>query len=222
MKLRLTDNKGKSHDYHIVPFSDRTMEDYDLFFGAISEDLESEDPRKKFAAMVAMLSRLTGAPKAKIGRITLKDIEPTFNEVSSQIKDFSELQEKAPPKSLVIDGEMFIVPQDLGTDTYYAQWYDFTEIFLHQLPEEGDALCYSLAVFCLKDGEDYDSTKVSERAAKFRKSRMVDVLSVCAFFFETCEQYRSAMQGYSRGRVTSLLRSLEQEVRSTEESTVPS
>lgn len=212
MKFKI---EGKT--YELKGFDRMTMSDWDGLYGEpIPDDL------KAYEKLIEMVSRMTGAPKTKLRKVKPKDMEALLVHMAKSASAMNEAGQKEPPKSFTHKGVEYIVPQDLEQETTYGQWFDLTEVFLPRSEKAIDSHLYSLAVLCTPKGKEYDAADVDMRRALFMKLPVRVGLSVCGFFFDRSQRYRSAISHYLSEKVTSVLRTVEQEVKSSAPVTEPS
>lgn len=76
------------------------------------------------------------------------------------------------------------------------QWSDCLGMMKQYENDFESALPYIMAIYCLKEGEIYDYTKISERAAYFDNRPYADGLRFTAFFLSRDSDFMNAMINY--------------------------
>lgn len=76
------------------------------------------------------------------------------------------------------------------------QWSDCLAIMKKYENDFESALPYIMAIYCLKEGEAYDYTKLEERAAYFDNRPYTDGLRFTAFFLTDDKDFLSVMINY--------------------------
>lgn len=76
------------------------------------------------------------------------------------------------------------------------QWSDCLGIMKQYENDFESALPYIMAIYCLKEGESYDYTKIIERAAYFDNRPYADGLRFAAFFLTNDSDFLNAMINY--------------------------
>jgi hypothetical protein len=77
-----------------------------------------------------------------------------------------------------------------------AQWSDCEAMMKQYKNDFESALPFIMAIYCLKDGEEYDYTKITERAAYFDSCSYASGLRFTAFFLTKDKSFLNALQNY--------------------------
>lgn len=98
------------------------------------------------------------------------------------------------PHYLELDGTRYIVPHRVDEATVYGQYLDVRNA-IRSHGDAGEVSLYPtlLAILCLPEGEAYNPSNNQHRKHVFNGARFVDALTVCAFFFSTCERLRAML-----------------------------
>lgn len=196
MRLKIGDKT-----YRLREPSELTLSDWAHF----NSDPWPADEAAALDHVVGILSRLTTAPKGQLKRVRVGDLERAVTLVTDSVAAAVKAQQADPPASFTFGGVTYQVPSDLE-DVDFERWHTFTAI-LRGVDKEVDAYAFSLA--CLAIGpNEFDASTVGERAEAFKAMPMMQALTVCAFFFGSSERYRSAMTGWSRSLVTSVMQQI--------------
>ena len=94
-----------------------------------------------------------------------------------------------------IDGERYIVPEDIEMSTKYGQWVDL-EATLDQFEgteHESEYFPHLLAALCTKEGEVYSEINGLQRRKVFERCRAIDGIRAVAFFFSSSDVFARIM-----------------------------
>lgn len=121
--------------------------------------------------------------------------QKTFTEVLYYVMQWqkifkAELPEiKLQQKYFEFENERYIIPQDLGLVSS-GQWFDAMKLLEGREPII-DWYPYALSIFCLKEGEVYNSEVSLARAKRFYEMSVVEVHTIVCFFLKSSYALRT-------------------------------
>jgi hypothetical protein len=92
-----------------------------------------------------------------------------------------------PPAVIDIDGIPYRVPRDLEMETVYGQWVDWSRWEAPQ--HEADIIAEALAFLLVQEGKEYTGT-TEGKIAEMMKAPMGLAMDLCAFFFDSSDEFR--------------------------------
>ena len=212
MRIELHDGTRK-RSFRVRKADELTVRQY---IDATCPPLAVEDPME---LMRETLRRFTDIPEDLIGRIPIGQLQAidafladnveTINREGAEAKRLAKVWRGEGPKTFEHGGVTYTVPQNIETDTTFDQWL-FIHANMQAVEFEAQAISIVCAALLLPVGEAWDSAKAGDRVAMWDAAPWVVPMRITAFFLTMSERLRGAVSAYTRSRLTSHLRSLEQ------------
>lgn len=148
---------------------------------------------------ISQFSALTGIPVKKLETVNTKDLLHHINIVFEMIDSVPKMDGK-PPKSFKVDGETYIVNQDIDLCPV-SQYIECTH-YMNLMNSSPEFYPYMMAIYCLKKGEKPLSTakKLEARVKVMLKANVIDAIKVNTFFLHISQSYLKDSQLYLRAK----------------------
>lgn len=188
MKFALTDKDGTRTVHTLKSFKDLTLADY----GKFHNEPWPEDIVERFDHCVEYISRTTGAPKKKLRKLPIAKVEELANHAEKAMDGIRKAEQKPVGHSFTFKRETYFIPGNLEA-LPWEYWHTMVNVLWPNCEKEVDTYATSLAVFCLKEGEDLDDVDIEARKSLFMGLPCSVALGTCAFFFNRSQRYRDAI-----------------------------
>lgn len=200
MTIELIDG-DKTRRYTLKPFPEVTIADWRKV-GELGE-LEGLGNREK---LVEIVKALTGIPMTKLRRVPAKQMEQMLDMAGDIMAAVALQRENTEvPKSFVLHGVTYTVPQDVEVDSLWGQYQDLEHVLMPKCEVESDIFQAVCAALCLPEGTEYDGKTVMARMETFNDLPIQTAMLVASFFFDKSETFRSVMDRCIRTFLISLL-----------------
>lgn len=137
---------------------------------------------------IKQIAILTGCSEAEIKKVKKKELDFAMYMLK---KNMENMDLKVGDTS--VGDYNFAIGLGEGT---MAQWSDCEAMMKQYENDFESALPYLMAIYCLKEGESYDYTKINERVAYFDARPYADGLRFTAFFLTNDSDFMTAMTNY--------------------------
>lgn len=214
MKFALNAPDGTRKVYRLKPFDELTLRDWGMLQGEPLSDNAHE-------ALLEMVARATTAPKSKLKRLPIGEFETLLTAMADNVGKINAAKKADPGHSFTFQGDTYRIPSNLEAEPY-EQWYDMVEVRWPKCERDVDAFAYSLAVFCTKEGEEYNQDNIEPRRELFMDLPASIALGTCAFFFGISKRYRTSISRCISTMLTSHLHTIGQTLRKGVSPTAPS
>lgn len=179
--------------YRVKDYDELTLADWKR----LTEIRPPDTDRKERDYTVALVAAHTGLPKSKIRKLSAASWDAMASAIKETLdlamadhaKHYADGATWIPPETFDFAGIAYAVPRDLDTDMTTGQWFDLQDIAT--IEHQADAMHKCLSICLVPSGKTYAGSADNE--AIFWDMRMVDAFAMSAFFFDSSERFRRAI-----------------------------